>query len=493
MPHDPVSLSELGAQLDGKVVGDAAVVVEDVTHDSRRAGPGVLFVAVRGFRADGHAFAAKAAEAGSPALCVEREVATGVTQLVVADTRRALPLLATAVHGHPSRSLHLVGVTGTNGKTTVVHLIEAIASGAGKRTGIVGTVGARIGDRAVPASRTTPEASDLQRLLAQMVAEGVDLAALEVSSHALSLHRVDGTWFEVAAFTNLSRDHLDFHGDLAHYYAAKASLFKPDRVGHAVIWIDDAHGARLAAGVTVPVTSVGWDEHADIHAADAELGLDGSRFTLVVPGGRIPVELPMAGGFNLGNALIAAGCAVRMGFSPHEVAAGLAGAPVVPGRFERVDAGQPFGVVVDYAHTPEGIEAVVAAARALTAGRVILVVGAGGDRDRSKRPLMGEAASRADQVIVTSDNPRSEDPAAIMSQVAAGLSESTTQLTTEIDRRRAIRAAVRSASPGDMVLILGKGHEVGQEFADRTVAFDDREVAREELRAARVGEEVAGG
>ncbi len=492
MPPDPASLAELGALLDAKVVGDAAVVVRDVTHDSREAGPGVLFVAVRGFRADGHAFAAKAVDAGSPAVCVEREVVTDAAQLVVADTRRALPVLATALHDHPSRKLYLVGVTGTNGKTTVVHLIEAIATRAGKRTGVVGTVGARIGDRAVPVSRTTPEASDLQRLLAEMVGEGVEVAALEVSSHALSLHRVDGTWFEVAAFTNLSRDHLDFHGDLTHYYAAKASLFEPDRVGQAVIWVEDAHGARLAAGAPMPVTSVGGGEHADVYASDAELGLEGSRFTLVVPGGRIPVELPMAGGFNLANALIAAGCAFRLGFTPDQIAVGLAAAPVVPGRFERVDVGQPFGVVVDYAHTPEGIEAVVAAARALTAGRVILVVGAGGDRDRSKRPLMGEAASRADQVMVTSDNPRSEDPAAIMSEVAAGVSASTTQLTTEIDRRRAIRAAVRSASPGDMVLILGKGHEVGQEFADRTVAFDDREVAREELRAAQV-EEVAGG
>jgi len=476
-----VLLSELVEAVHGVVVGSGRIPIHDVTHDSRRAGPGSLFVAVRGFAADGHDFLSQATANGASAVCVETRQDTVVPQLIVPDGRAALPVLAATVHHHPSRRLRVVGVTGTNGKTTVAYLLESIASAAGIVSAVVGTIGARIAGRPVPVGRTTPESTDLQRLLAQMADESVDIAAIEVSSHALALHRVDEVFFAVAAFTNLTQDHLDFHRDMDRYFAAKASLFEDGRAGQAVIWVDDPYGSRLAADVTIPVTRVGLSSDADVRATSIEVTPAGSSFELNIRETSRAIHLPLGGAFNIENALVAAACANVLGVAIDHIEAGLRNVAQIPGRFERVDAGQGFAVIVDYAHTPEGIDAAVSAARAMSEAAVIVVIGAGGDRDRLKRPRMGLAAAAADIAIITSDNPRSEDPLAIIAEVVAGAGDGEAELEVVPDRRSAIRTALRSASTGDVVLILGKGHEQGQEVSGRVEPFDDRVVAREEL------------
>jgi UDP-N-acetylmuramoyl-L-alanyl-D-glutamate--2,6-diaminopimelate ligase len=481
-----ILLSELAHVVQGDVEGCDRIPIHDVTHDSRQVGPGSLFVAVRGFTTDGHDFVSQAVANGASALCVEHHQDTAVPQLVVADARAALPILASTVHHHPSRRLRVVGVTGTNGKTTVVYLLESIASAAGVTSAVVGTIGARIAGRAVPVGRTTPEATDLQRLLAQMVDQNVEIAAIEVSSHALALHRVDEVSFAVAAFTNLTQDHLDFHRDLDEYFAAKASLFESGRAGHAVIWVDDLYGSRLAEQVTIPVTRVGLGPDADVRATSIEVTPSGSKFELVFRDESRPIQLPLGGAFNIENALVAAACARELGIALNDIDAGLRNVSQIPGRFERVDAGQGFAVIVDYAHTPEGIEAAVSAARAMSDRAVIVVVGAGGDRDRLKRPRMGLAAAAADIAIVTSDNPRSEDPLAIIAEVVSEMGKGNAELRVVPDRRSAIRYAVHTASADDVVLILGKGHEQGQEVSGRVEPFDDRVVAREELAGLEV-------
>jgi UDP-N-acetylmuramoyl-L-alanyl-D-glutamate--2,6-diaminopimelate ligase len=481
MPPEPVSLGQLAEAAGGRVVGDPGILVSEVTHDSRGAGPGVLFVAIRGFTVDGHRFVAQARAAGSPAVCVEEGSGDGGPALVVADTRAAMGPVAAFVHGEPSRHLRLVGVTGTNGKTTTCHLVEAIVSAAGLVPAVVGTLGARLAGQAMPLARTTPEASDFQRLLGRMVAGGVDVAAVEVSSHALVLGRVAGSRFAVAAFTNLSQDHLDFHPDMESYYLAKAALFAPGLAERAVVWVDNPWGERLAAECPLPVTRAGWRLPADISAAGVDLRIDGSTFLLVGAGPAVQVRLRLAGEFNVSNALVAAGIASALGIGADTIAAGIGMVASVPGRFEIVATERNCTVVVDYAHTPDGVAAVIGAARRLSgAGRVIAVVGAGGDRDRGKRPLMGAAAAAADLALITSDNPRSEDPGAIIDEVLAGAAAGPAEVRVEADRRLAIRAALEAAGPDDVVLILGKGHETGQQFADRTLPFDDRVVAREE-------------
>jgi len=392
--------------------------------------------------------------------------------------------VAARVHGDPSHHLRLVGVTGTNGKTTTCHLVESIAAAAGLVPAVVGTVGARLAGEEVPVARTTPEAADFQRLLARMVSARVEVAAVEVSSHALTLGRVAGSRFAVAAFTNLSQDHLDFHADMEDYFLAKASLFTTGLADQAVIWVDDPYGARLAGATALPVVRVGRSAGAEVTASGVELRLDGSAFLLSVPGGSVPVGLRLAGDFNVANALLAAGIATALGIGPDTIAAGIGALARVPGRFEIVATGKDCTVVVDYAHTPDGVAAVIGTARSLVGeGRVIAVVGAGGDRDRAKRPLMGAAAAAADLAVITSDNPRSEDPAGIIREVLAGTAGGRAEIRVEADRRLAIRGALKAATAGDVVLILGKGHETGQQFADRTLPFDDREVAREEAQA----------
>jgi UDP-N-acetylmuramoyl-L-alanyl-D-glutamate--2,6-diaminopimelate ligase len=480
MEAEPATLGSLAKAVRGRVVGDPGLAVADVTHDSRQSGPGTLFVAIRGHRVDGHRFVPGAHAAGA-AVCVEEGESAPAPAIVVADTRAALGPLAAGAHGRPSERLTVIGVTGTNGKTTVTHMLEAIVSADGEVPAVLGTVGSRVAGVDLPQERTTPEASDIQRLLARMLEQGVGVAAVEVSSHALALGRVAGTRFRVAAFTNLSQDHLDFHADMEDYYRAKASLFAGERADRAVVWIDDPAGRRLAGETALPVTTVGLSGDAEIGARDLEMSLSGSQFVVTRAGVEVPVSLPLAGDFNVGNALVAAACAAEIGIGWDSIAAGIAAVRRVPGRFETVENGEDGTIVVDYAHTPDGVASVIATTRRLAPGaKVIIVVGAGGDRDRSKRPRMGEAAATGDVVFITSDNPRSEDPAAIAAAVAKGAVGGRAEVMVEIDRRLAIRRAISCAGADDVVLILGKGHEQGQEFAHETVPFDDATVAREE-------------
>jgi len=482
-----VPLASLAPAVQGEVRGDPATTVTDVVLDTRKVAPGALFCCVPGARVDGHDLAGKALDAGAVALVVQRPLELEAPQLVVRGVREALAPLAAAFFDHPSRRLDLVGVTGTNGKTTTTFLLEAIFRAAGRVPGVLGTVEVRIGDDRRPAIHTTPEAPDLQRLLAEMADAGVQAAAMEVSSHGLALHRVDGTRFEAAIFTNLTQDHLDFHADLDDYYLAKRRLFTPAFTPLAVVNLDDPHGRLLAATAKVAVVTTGTAADADWRAANVAASLEGTGFRLSSPAGTRPVRLRLAGQFNVANALGALAAADALGIDLDTAVAGLEALAGVPGRFERVDAGQPFTVLVDYAHTPDSLDNLLRAARAVTGGRVIVVFGCGGDRDQAKRPLMGEIAGRlADVAVVTSDNPRSEAPEAIVDQVAEGVARSAGPggFLVEADRRTAIRAALAMAAPGDAVLLAGKGHEQGQEFAGgRKIPFDDRQVATEELRA----------
>lgn len=458
-------------------------VIVDVHRDSRSVAPGTLFVAVRGETSDGHDFIDAAIARGAVAAIVEERTARDLPQIVVPDARAALGVAAATVHGHPADQMVVIGVTGTNGKTTVTHMIESIVAAAGRNPGLVGTIGARIGGRPIELARTTPEASDLQRLLAQMVTGGVDVAALEVSSHALALRRVSGVCFEVVAFTNLSQDHLDFHDDMEDYYLAKAALFVAECSHHGVVWTDDPWGERLVGETQIPVTTVGIESPADVTADSVSSGIEGSSFTMVIGDERHAVSLPIPGRFNVANALIAAACVVAGGMSAGDAARGLSHLPPVPGRFELMPLDAPFTLIIDYAHSPDAIDAIITEVRALDPGRITVVIGAGGDRDTDKRPLMGAAAARADRVILTADNPRSEDPAQIIADIAAGVPDDV-DLHIEPDRRKAIRRSLAQAGSGDVVLVLGKGHEPGQEFADgRVEPFDDGDVVAEEWRS----------
>lgn len=459
------------------VRGDpTATEVRSVEFDSRQVTPGALFCCVPGERTDGHRHAAEAVSRGATALLCDHFLELGVTQVrvVPGGVRPAMAAVASAFHGHPSRSLTTVGVTGTNGKTTVTQLVRSILEADGRATGVIGTL---------DGARTTPEAPALQAQLARFVGDGKQAVAMEVSSHALGAHRVDGIVFSVGAFTNLSREHLDHHGTMEEYYAVKAALFDPARCERAVVFVDDPWGARLAGELmdrdAIPVRCVRRAEAEDVALA---VGATGFRWR-----GQ-QVSLPLSGGFNVDNALVAAAVGVTLGVGEDRVAAGLDAAPVVPGRMEVVRSSAPVAVLVDYAHTPAGLEVALDAARALAAGgRVLCVFGCGGDRDPGKRPEMGAVASqRADVVILTSDNPRSEDPDAILGQVRAGIAPGTV-LAVEPERSTAIRVAVDRARPGDVVLLAGKGHEVTQTVAGGTVPFDDR------LEAAAALEERFGG
>lgn len=466
-----------GGADDARILGDGSVEVSALAYDSRRARPGTLFFCVPGEKVDGHAFAAQVVEAGAAALVVERELEVDVPQVLVADARAAMAPFAARFHGNPSRDLQMVGVTGTNGKTTTAFLVREVLEQARTACGLLGTVKQVVGGVEEEVERTTPEAIDLQATLRRMLEAGDRACAMEVSSHALVLHRCDAIEFEVALFTNLTQDHLDFHADMEDYFLAKRKLFEM-APGTAIVNVDDAYGRRLAEEFDC-VTFSAEGAEADYVAREVSFDAGGAEFT--VDGMTVRTGLP--GHFNVANALGAFAAAVELGVSAEHAASGLARAGRVPGRFEPVDEGQGFAVLVDYAHTPDSLENVLRAARRLTAGRVIAVFGAGGDRDRDKRPKMGRAgAELSDLAIVTSDNPRSEDPEAIVAEVAAGAGEGA-GVEIEVDRRAAIALALGKAEPGDTVVIAGKGHEQGQEFeGGRKVPFDDREVVREELR-----------
>jgi UDP-N-acetylmuramoyl-L-alanyl-D-glutamate--2,6-diaminopimelate ligase len=485
-----VQLRELLADVDVlERVGDPEVEVTSVVHNDLRAGRGSCFCCITGARADGHDHAPAAVARGAVALLVERILPLEVSQVRVPDVRAAIGPVAARCYGDPSRAMRCLGVTGTNGKTTTTFLLEAIGRAAGDAVGVIGTTGARVAGTPVELERTTPEASDLQVLLAQMRDAGVGTVALEVSSHALAQHRVDGTWFEAVCFTNLSVEHLDFHGSLDDYFDAKAALFDPHRAAVGVANIDDAYGAELvrraSCGGLEFVTYAVTDPAADVSVRDVHMTATGNRFTVEDrrTGSTASVDSPLVGDFNVMNALAAAATARAAGISFDAVAGGLSAPLVVPGRLEQIGTGQPFSVLVDYAHTPSALAHVLRAARLLgdPGGRVIVVFGCGGDRDREKRPLMGEAAAEgADFVVVTSDNPRSEDPAAIVEEIRPGLRHGA-PFTIELDRRAAIQLALQRAEPGDVVVVAGKGHETGQTFAGTSIEFDDRTVAREEL------------
>ena len=466
-----------------RIVGDASIGIESLAYDSRKVGPGTLFFCVPGEKSDGHDFAPGAVEAGAVGLVVERELELDVPQVVVADARAAMAPLAARFHGDPTSELGVVGITGTNGKTTTAFLLREVLAAAGVQCGLLGTVKQLVGGVEEEVERTTPEAVDLQATFRRMLGGGDRACSMEVSSHALVLHRSDAIHFGVALFTNLSQDHLDFHADMEDYFLSKRLLFEMGP-GTAIVNADDAYGRRLA-GEFECVTFSAEGRDADLVAHDVSLGASGAEFT-VAPGpagGEVRVRTELPGHFNVANALGAFAAATALGVEPEAAAAALAGAAPPPGRFEPVDEGQPFTVLVDYAHTPDSLENVLRAARRLGEGRVISVFGAGGDRDRGKRPQMGSAgAELSDLAIVTSDNPRSEQPEAIIAEILAGTG-GRAGVEVEPDRRAAIALALSRAESGDIVVIAGKGHERGQEFEDgRKLPFDDREVAREELR-----------
>ncbi|HEY5336031.1 MAG TPA: UDP-N-acetylmuramoyl-L-alanyl-D-glutamate--2,6-diaminopimelate ligase, partial [Mycobacteriales bacterium] len=391
-------------------------------------------------------------------------------------------LLASEVYGHPSDGLTMLGVTGTNGKTTVTYLLDAALRAAGRVTGVIGTVETRLGDEVLSSVRTTPEATDLQALLAVARERGVDVMSMEVSSHALAQHRVDGVTYDVGIFTGLSQDHLDYHGTMERYFAAKASLFDASRCRNAVVCLDDGWGTRLAEGLHVPLItySTGGNPRAHWQATDVTGDARGSRFRARGPAGEdILVQVRLPGLFNVANALAALAALASLGLDADQVAAGIGSAAGIPGRLERVEAGQSFAALVDYAHTPDAVEQVLSALRPLTAGRLVIVLGAGGDRDPGKRPAMARAAVQgSDLAVLTSDNPRSEDPLAILSQLADGL---TGDFVVEADRTAAIALAARDLGPGDTLLVAGKGHETGQEVAGVVHPFDDRDALRQAI------------
>ncbi|HTR89857.1 MAG TPA: UDP-N-acetylmuramoyl-L-alanyl-D-glutamate--2,6-diaminopimelate ligase [Solirubrobacteraceae bacterium] len=498
-----MKLGELVAGRAGEVgaLGVAAdLEIAALTHDSREARPGSLFFCVPGFQADGHDFAGRAVAAGAVALVCERELGLGVPELVVPSVRAAMGPLAARFYGDPSAQLRVVGVTGTNGKTTTAFLLRHLLEGTGERTGLLGTVKAVIGGREREVRRTTAEAIDLQGDLRAMREGGDRACAMEVSSHALELGRVSGTRFAAAIFTNLTQDHLDFHATMEDYFAAKRLLFAPAEgpaPGASVVNVDDPYGRRLAGELEGAVTFALEDPAADYRAGEVICGPRGCGFRLITRGGERPARVALPGRFNVCNALGALAAAHVLGGELDALVAALARPIRVPGRLEPVRAGQDFAVLVDYAHTPDSLANVLGAARELLGGegRLLCVFGAGGDRDRGKRPLMGEISGRlADLTIVTSDNPRSEDPEEIVREVLAGVAPGDgASVRVQVDRRAAIELALELARAGDIVLIAGKGHEQGQELAGgRRVPFDDATVAREALGRL-VGTAAGGG
>jgi UDP-N-acetylmuramoyl-L-alanyl-D-glutamate--2,6-diaminopimelate ligase len=454
--------------------GAPEVEISGLAYSSQSVTPGALFFCVPGFRSDGHDFAPDAVQRGAAALVTERRLDLGVPEIVVDDVRAAMGPAAARFYGDPTAELDVVGITGTNGKTTTAFLVRHLLEAAGRQTGLLGTVKRVVGGVVEDVERTTPEAIDLQETFRRMRDGGDRAVAMEVSSHALELGRVAGIRFACRVFTNLTQDHLDFHETMDAYFAAKRRLF--EEAGLSVVNVDDEYGRRIAA--EVDAVTFGIEHQADYRAREIDFDVMGSRFTVDTPDGELRVESPLPGLFNVQNVLGALAAVRSLGVEQIS----LEGFERVPGRFEAVDEGQDFGVLVDYAHTPDSLENVLRAAREVARGRLHVVFGAGGDRDRGKRPLMGDAARRlADRVLVTSDNPRSEQPDAIIDEVMEGAGPNAGR---EVDRRRAIAQVIEEAEPGDVVVIAGKGHEQGQEFENgRKEPFDDVTVAREALRA----------
>jgi UDP-N-acetylmuramoyl-L-alanyl-D-glutamate--2,6-diaminopimelate ligase len=469
------------------VKGSSDIEITGLAYDSRKVEAGDLFFCIRGFAADGHTFAGNAEMAGAVALIVEEPIDNiSLPQVIVEDCRIAMAQLASAYFDFPTAKLKLVGITGTNGKTTTAFMIDAILHTAGIKTGLLGTVEYRIGDETVPVDRTTPESLDMQMLFKKMVDTGVEAAVIEVSSHAIDLSRVAACDFDALVFTNLSQDHLDYHNTIGEYFDVKKKIFDATlqcKTTH-IINIDDPYGRKLVRPDRSGQMRYSTKDEAELNAANIELFADGSFFTLNAPAGASEIRIQMPGSYNIYNALGAAGAALALGIDLPVIKGGLEGLTCVPGRFERIDCGQDFSVIVDYAHTPDSLEKVLTAARQLTQGRLITVFGCGGDRDRGKRPLMGKAAvTISDDVVITSDNPRSEAPMGIIEEIVEGVRElKTNNYTIEEDRKQAIERALQGARKGDFVVIAGKGHEQGQEIAGNKIPFDDAKIAREYLK-----------
>jgi UDP-N-acetylmuramoyl-L-alanyl-D-glutamate--2,6-diaminopimelate ligase len=474
--------------------GPTDIDVRGISHDSREVKPGDLFVCLVGEKLDGHRFAADALARGAVALAIQAdhaaEVAGGVSRLVLDDTRRALPALSATLFDHPARAMKVVGVTGTNGKTTTTFLTAAILRQAGLKAGTIGTLGAFLGDEKLPSEHTTPEADQLHSLLAEMRNLGAQAVVMEVSSHALAQYRTDATEYDAAAFTNLTQDHLDYHGDMESYFRSKLRLFTDYPAASSKLFVasvnmDDEYGRRIAAESKGRVLTYGIENPADIRAESVRTGPGDVRFRCHTPAGGFEAVLNLGGAFQAYNALAATGVGIGLGIAPEVIAEGLASLPNVPGRFESVPTGRGFHVVVDYAHTPDGLENLISSAKRLNPARILLVFGCGGNRDRTKRPIMGRlAATQTDAAIVTSDNPRREDPNAIIEEILTGMREATARVEVEPDRRAAIAKAIGQARDGDIVLIAGKGHEDYQLVGDQVLPFDDRQVAREILGTA---------
>ncbi len=489
-----VSFRKLTRAISGAtMIGDfsAEVEVAGVAYDSRLVRAGDVFVAVAGFEADGHYFARDAVVAGATALVVERKIEnlpSGIPQFIVPCCREALSLISGAFHRHPSGDLSLIGVTGTNGKTTIAFLVDAILRSSGRHSGLMGTIHYRVGDDVFEEPRTTPEGPDLQNYLRRMVDAGASHAVMEVSSHGLALGRLLGCEFQAAVFSNLTQDHLDFHGDMESYFHAKLRLFRDFSPANSIVNADDEYGRRIAGTAKGNVWTYALDDAADLSVEELRSSSSGMGFQMVTPLGRTRIETALIGRHNLSNVLAASAACLSQGLALDEVAAGVAALRNIPGRFEKVDSGQPFLVVVDYAHTEDALARLLEFARPITEKRILILMGCGGDRDRKKRPLMAAAALHAsDYVVMTSDNPRTEDPESILSEVRAGAAlvpASDGRWRSIVDRREAICAIIAAARAGDTVLIAGKGHETYQILGSERAPFDDREEARKALSLA---------
>jgi UDP-N-acetylmuramoyl-L-alanyl-D-glutamate--2,6-diaminopimelate ligase len=486
-----VTLDELVRGLSYELLqGSTTCSLVGIASDSRKVRPGWAFVAVPGAKVDGHVFIAQALSQGAQVLVVDRPLdlssATPITCLRVSDTRQALAHLATAFYGHPSHQLRLIGVTGTNGKTTSTYLLEAVLQAHDLTPGVIGTVTYRYAGHEQPADQTTPGAEDIQRLLREMVDAGVSYCAMEVSSHALAQHRVWGCQFAAALFTNLTQDHLDYHADMPAYYAAKAQLFTTYQPGVAVLNGDDPAGQRLRRETSAPVITYGFSSASDVGVEDLEMDASGIRLTARIHRQHVSVHSRLIGRHNVYNILGTLATAKGLGLDLELAVQGVERLATVPGRFERIDAGQPFCVLVDYAHTDDALRNVLQAARGIaTGGRIIVVFGAGGDRDRSKRPRMGRVTAQyADMAVITSDNPRTEAPMEIIRAIEAGYRDigQASQYRVIEDRRRAIHEAIGLACPGDVVVIAGKGHEPYQIIGGKRFSFDDRQIAAQALQ-----------
>jgi UDP-N-acetylmuramoyl-L-alanyl-D-glutamate--2,6-diaminopimelate ligase len=467
--------------------GSLDISISGIHYDSRQVTPGSLFFCIEGYNVDGHDYAAMAVEKGAVAVLLRKDIQLpeGITKVFVSDTRKCMGFFSSNFYGNPTENLILFGITGTNGKTTTTYMIKSILEQAGKKTGLIGTITNLIGERMIPAEHTTPESPDLQKLLHEMVEEKVDAAVMEVSSHSLELSRVAGCKFQVGIFTNLTQDHLDFHGTLENYRNAKAKLFEQSKL--AIINVDDESGRIILGDLECPSFTYGIYKPADIFARDIEIMAEGVSFNLHILGGKISINLQIPGIFSVYNALAAASACYAAGVSLKDIQLGLEAIRGVSGRFELLDTNTDYSVIIDYAHTPDGLKNILTTARDLTDGRLVTLFGCGGDRDSAKRPLMGEVCGEySDFCIVTSDNPRNEEPMDIIKDILPGLNKTDCPYEVIVDRREAIRYALDNARPGDVIILAGKGHETYQLLKGQTLPFDEKQIVAEILGREKV-------